>query len=357
MKVAILTFHEGINHGAFFQAYFLQEYLKSKGCLVDILNYKNRIHKTNEQSIFLKTPNIKLLLKNILKIKNFRGDQAQKLSLRPRRLTCNHEIISAISRQYNLIIIGSDVVWEYDNAFFGADPIYFGYKLFPQDKIATYAASIGSASGSPPSYVKSNLRKFDAISVRDENTYSFAIKNTNHTISSVVDPTMLLKVDEIVDKCSIPLKKPIVQKYILVYAHTLESHIYKCMDQFATQNNLDIVVTGYDHNIKAIKRITAGPLAWISLFYHSDYVLTSTFHGVLFSIIFQKDFLVITSLSNEAKITSVLKELNLLDRLVKTSSDFTRLIQPIDWASVNKLLESKRASSCKYIEHILNPSQ
>ena len=76
-KIAILTYHDGFNHGGFFQAFSTYSFLKSRGYDVEIINYKNKTHWLSEYKAFLFIKNPKTLVSNIKKIFAFKRDQEQ----------------------------------------------------------------------------------------------------------------------------------------------------------------------------------------------------------------------------------------------------------------------------------------
>lgn len=188
-KIGILTFHDGINHGAFFQAFSTYIFLKSKGYNVEIINYKNSTHWLAEYKAFLITKNPKILFSNIKKIFAFKKDQKQM------NLGSFTKKASKIKKHFDVIVVGSDIVWNYEWAFLGKDPIYFGYGLNTK-KWISYAASFGNIDYDTtivPEYVSSGLQKFSYISVRDENSKCIVNKACGKEAEVVLDPTFLIK--------------------------------------------------------------------------------------------------------------------------------------------------------------------
>ena len=137
MKIGILTFHEGINHGGFFQAFSTYSFLKSEGYDVEIINYKNKTHWLTEYKAFLVTKNPKRLISNIKKIFAFKKDQ-KSMNLGPFT-----KDISRIKENYDVIVVGSDIVWNYEWDFLGKDPVYFGHGLNAK-KWVSFAPSFGA---------------------------------------------------------------------------------------------------------------------------------------------------------------------------------------------------------------------
>ena len=135
MKIGILTFHDGLNHGAFLQAFSTMTYLNTKFDHVQIINYKNKYHHRQEgwKHIF-KYRNPIRIIDFLQKKISFSKDQ-KKLNLT--KFTTNHNKI--IPLNFDTIIIGSDVIWN--SSIFGEDDIYFGNVL--ECKQIAFSASFG----------------------------------------------------------------------------------------------------------------------------------------------------------------------------------------------------------------------
>lgn len=344
MKVGILTFHEGINHGGFFQAYCLQKYLEDRGYEVEIINYKNKRHFWNEYRAFLVTRCPFRLIKNLQKILAFRRAQSH-LGLFPKRLTTNADSVVNASSRYDYIVIGSDVLWDYDFVFTGNDPIYFGWQLRPARAVVSYAASMGRSKAPPPDYVVKGLESFSAISVRDQNTKLLVEQYTNKVATKVLDPTLLFDLQNLITKEDLKNTGIRNEAYILIYAYLLPEKWRLSITKFADAKKLKIVVVGYAQPIRSIDMTTAGPFDWLRLFQRADYVITSTFHGTIFALLSQKRFLTVANSAIEHKAGSLLTDLNLIERYISGGFDEAKLQAAIDWHGVRqKLLELRKGS-------------
>jgi hypothetical protein len=352
MKIGILTFHEGINHGGFFQAFFLQSYLTSLGHDVAIINYKNSSHWLNEYKSFLITKSIFKLKNNVLKIWNFRKDQKQ-LKLIPKTLTTDSKIIPLITSELDVIVVGSDVVWDFEFSFTGFDKIYFGQGLNPKYKVISYAASMGRSKSDLPNHLSKHLATFSAISVRDENTSQFVRSATGRDVVKVVDPTLLIPLTDL----PMPMKhwsaERIKARYLLVYAFLLPEDWREAVREFAEAKGLEIFVVGYPHPELGKDFTHIGPFEWLDFFKNSEYVITSTFHGTIFSILSNKKFLVIPNNAIENKVVSLLSDLDLTDRYMNGGCSFSLIEYEICWVEVEKNLERLRSVAHKYLNGAL----
>jgi hypothetical protein len=329
MNIGILTFHEGINHGGYFQSFAILNYLSDNGFQAEIINYKNRIHYINEYKVFLFTKNPILLYNNVRKILKFRKDQ-KKLNLT--KFTTNSSNINI--GKYDTIIIGSDIVWNCEWDFLGKDPIYFGEKI-ENKRLIAYAPSCGAADiNNIPSFVKSGLPKFSEISVRDENTANMVSNILGWKPPIVADPTFIYDFPILDTKDVINIASP----YLLVYAYSLREIEIESALKFAKDNGLKTISVAYFNSWCDENHINVGPFEWLAYFQNAQYVLTSTFHGTIFSIKCKKCFITSNNEQISKKVLSLLKSVKLTHRLIY-DEDFTSILkEEINYTAVESLL-------------------
>jgi hypothetical protein len=354
-KLGILTFHEAINYGAFFQVYALQTVLKSLGHQVCILNYRNRHHHISEQRTLLSSRNPLTLLSNLKKIMNFRYDQRQLLIYPPKPLTKEKQF-EEISRDIDITIYGSDIIWDCEMQMLGCDPIYFGAHNFSKYGKISYAPSMGTAQGLLPMHLSRHITDFQKISVRDEKTRNLVSKSiAKSDISVVVDPTILLaprKWSELVGQ------RKIKEKYLLIYCTHIPGSVKSQITEFAEKRGLKVILVGFKQRMRGIKKISVGPFDWLNLFAHADYVVTSTFHGTVFSVIFKKKFLVFRNLAIDAKAPHFLEKIGLLDSKYldaeKQDINIDKCLEEVlDYQRINKTLSHLREKSRVFLEEAI----
>lgn len=346
MKIGILTFHDGINHGGFFQAYSTYSFLISKGYDVEIINYKNKIHWFFEYKNFLLTKNPFKLMSNLKKIISFKKAQ-RRMNLKP---LCKN--VNEIKEHYDVVIVGSDIVWNYEWDFLGNDDVYFGNGINSK-RWVSYAPSFGAVDYETteiPKYVINGLKNFSHISVRDSNSQNIVKKASGRNASLVLDPTFLLDTNGMENEIKIN------DKFLLIYAYMKSDKDIKYIKQFAKERGLKIIAIGYkiveaDYNFAAV-----GPFEWIAYFKKADFVVTSTFHGTLYSIKYKKEFVTIANINILNKTKTILKNLGLENRLVNSFTDFLDCeYQPINYEVVDsKLLPFVENSERFLIEAIEN---
>ncbi len=342
MKIGLLTFHDGINHGGFFQAFSTYSFLKENGFDVEIINYKNHKHWINEYRCFFLKKNPYFLYKNILKIWNF------KIAQRKFNKTAFTKKRGDIAKyKYDVVIIGSDIVWNYEWNFLGNDPVYFGEGI-NTSKLISYAPSCGNIdlNRQPPSYVKKGLRNFHSISVRDENTARLVENAIGTRPKVVLDPTLIYNHSSTKDRDTFSL-----HPFILIYAYKLRVEEIESVQQYAKKNNLNLVSVGYSNSWCDKNLTEVGPFEWLWYFKKAHSILTSTFHGTLFSIKNKKNFIVSNNPAIESKIKTILDNLHLSHRVMDENSKNIKslLNSPIEYNEVDTKLSPMINESVSFL--------
>jgi len=343
VKVGILTFHDGINHGAYLQCLALLKIISNIGYEVEVINYKNFRHWLNEYKCFLMVKNPNLLFKNIIKIIKFKKEQKQ-FPLSKFTFSGSH----VAQNFYDRIVVGSDIVWNFKNPLFGFDPIYFGHFL-NTNKLISYAASFGAIDKGEfiPEYAKIGLGRFNEISVRDLNSLEI-VKQLGRTDGKIVlDPVFLYDFAEHEINCN-------KSDFILVYGHLRNTNNIAQLKKFALKNGLKTIAVAYyqswcDENIVAVS-----PFEWIGYFKKAKYIVTSTFHGTIFSIKYNKNFITIPNVYIYNKIEYILNLLELRHRIggkeVKLDDIFTK---KIDYTEINRKLNKHIIDSLGFLNKAL----
>lgn len=344
MKIGILTFHDGINHGGFFQVYSTFSILRDWGYEVEVINYKNSTHWFREYKTFLFKKNPIHLLRNIKKLYKFKEDQ------RVFTLTSFSRNSKKIDFSiYDVVIVGSDIVWNYEWDFLGHDPIYFGNDINVK-KLISYAPSFGAVSPASiiPQYVLKGLKKFKHISVRDENSARVIEKALGVIPKIVLDPTFLYDVRGYEKDAKVNFD------FILVYAYQLREDEIQATIQYARENSLKTISVAYSNPWCDYNIVSVGPFEWLGYFKKAKHILTSTFHGTIFSIKYEKSFA--TSYNNNiaAKTQTILEYIELRTRIIKNGNITFLFDEKINYSIVNKKLAVLVNSSIDYLKNAIN---
>lgn len=314
-KIGILTFHDGLNHGAYLQAYATYKTLESWGFSPEIINYKNIIHHKKED--IYPWFSYRRPIRFVDHWRKSRAFKREHLKLRMSAKTRSADDVK--SHRYDTVVIGSDVVWNYKP--FGYDDLYFGG--VNAKKIIAFAASCGwvSADEVHPPDLKSALSRFTALTVRDANTSRFVQNQGLPEPPLVLDPTLIYDFKaELASPFSNPVKKP----YILVYTYAPPSkQVVDDIRQSAKNAGLILVATGYRQDWCDVNLLDCSPLEWIHLIQDADSMITSTFHGSIFALKLKKKF----SFINNTKAKSRVKTLFDLYGVTPSTSENNELIK------------------------------
>ena len=360
-NIGILTWHKTINHGAILQAYALQEVLKTYGFNVVVLDYNREAKRYN----YTKIDRIKAIFKklNINKIKikmnqhQFLNIKNQKFETFKNKYLCLGKVYNDESNNIDIAVIGSDMVFDF---FEGYNPFMYGKDVKAQ-KIISYAACFGYTTiNSFENYehrdeIVSLISKMDAISYRDDNTGEILNKCCHVSGTKVIDPVLLYGFSLEKEKWNVHNWNN--KNYILIYSYDYnmnKSKEVKSIKRFAEENGLKIISVGYNHPW-CDEVINADPCEFVEIFNNATYVVTDTFHGTIFSLIFGKQFCV-TIRNNAFKVLDILKDLNInpqlgigiYDKLAELKNN------PLDYSKINLLIEKYRKKSIKFLKDNLN---
>lgn len=260
------------------------------------------------------------------------------------------------SFKFDKLFLGSDIVWDYSIKVFNNDPLLFG-QGFDAKEIDAYAASFGTApvDAEVPAYVNIALKKMKHISVRDEKSAEIVEKVTGIKPPIVLDPTWLWDFNN--DENII---KPLEEDYILVYGQDFTPLFIENLRKYANVSNMRIIALDcnedhYNWCDKMIAQSELTPFQWIGYFKYASYVATSTFHGITFSLIFNKNFAFCKTDFIMAKIDTFLKELQLFEVFDKNPNDvFGMLNYDFNYAYINKVIEGKRLASLDFLRKACN---
>lgn len=293
-KTGILTFHHGPNYGGFMQAWHLREAIRSLDPAASTVNYLHATHLESNRR-WVRVRNLKTLKTRIhwiMKRYPFRG--IDRLLCEDPFTTCPEEVPWS---KYNSLVVGSDVVWNFQDPEFGHDPAYFGALPGQQQlRMIAYAASCGPADvdGGLPSYVD-GLHRFEAIGVRDAATIRLVKRVTGKDATLVVDPTWL-QADPEVSWARAPK-----QGYILVYATTMPPDFAASLRTYCDKAGLKIISAAAGCNVADKTYRVLSPFQWVDLIRRAEGCVIGGLHGTLYSIKYKKPFLLINNARTKQK--------------------------------------------------------
>ena len=351
MKLGILTFPTAINYGTALQAAALRKVLLTNDNEVSFLDHRcYLIDSTNSVFDFRNVFDLKYTLAHIINLsvaikrsKNFKNFRDEYIPL----------AVDDYSK-FDVIVAGSDQIWNYnltDNDF------YYFLDYPKKDKIkVSYAGSFGLSSieDKHKQRIASLLNDFDYLSVREKQAAKIIKEITQKDVPVVCDPTLLLEKSEWE---KIATKKAQGSGYIFVYTVFNSDKIWEYAKDLSEKTGLPIKTISYSklHKRDAIYDYTAGPDDWVNYMLDADYVVTNSFHGVAFSINFNKNFFFDMPPAKAgvgSRISDITERYSLSERNI-SSEKFIATTEAPDFAVANKLLEEDRKFSFEFIDSFL----
>lgn len=360
MKIGILTFHCAHNYGAVLQAFALQEYIKDIGHEVEVIDYRPQ-YLTDTISRFPFIKRIQLRIKSILiqlikrKYANERKRGFIDFQLKYLNISdSSYPFPFPTNYDYDLYVIGSDQVWN-TSITNGYDPIFFGEFIVKKGaQIISYAASMPSfrTSEAEKELLIKYLNNFSAISVREASLAVNLQPLYANKISIVLDPTLLLPTsfwyNLVVD---LHLQSP----YLLMYAVANYQATIELAYTLAQEVGLKLVVIcgSLSNRRNEISYITPNPQEFVSWFKNAEFIVTSSFHGTAFSLIFKRSFYsVLSGNDRDERQITLLNEIGLIDRVVYRGDSPT--YKQVNYLGVDEKINNLRSSSQQYLSDSIN---
>ena len=360
-KIIIVTLFSVPNYGTVLQAYATQKILTSLGYSNKILNYTQKrlkfVNVTKNSYKNLKNIRGKLYavcsigirtIPNIIFKNKFRKFIKDYLVLTKEKFNDINQVKSRIP-DADVYITGSDQVWN-SNYNGGIDEVYYLTFVSKEKKKLAYSASLGmdDFKKEEKEAISKLLQQYNSLSVRELSACE-NLKKLGFESKVVLDPTLLLND---VDWKKIEKEKKVKEKYLLVYILGRDKDILNYAFKIAFEKKLKIVKIGLDflYSKKVYKNIQyASPRQFIYLFRHAEYIITNSFHGIAFSINFNKQFEVILPKTYDTRLRSILSIFRIENRLISTKSH--QLLPDIDYDIVNKKLEELRKDSIEFLKN------
>lgn len=352
MKIGILTHHYINNFGAFLQAYSLQQAVKElrpedEIYIIDDINLKHFIINTGGWFRFYKNrENFSNWFQKIKLPHTFGTARKKHMNLTKRCFKTKE--VDAIG--LDCIIVGSDEVWNYKETK-GNAKIKFGDGLSCK-KLIAYAPSVGNTTGTDiPEYVVDGIKKFSAVSARDELTEQLASGIRHEQICRVVDPTFL---SDIPDEEVPGINQPYIMFY---YCDGMPKGEKEAIFKYAKENGYAVYGAGENDKRYTKTTVNLTPFQWVWMFRHASFVITGTFHGVVFSMLNHRQFTCyMTNPSRIKKVGSLLNEFGLYDRQSNgTAKDMLYILkQEIDYSKFDSIAKDKVEKSKKFLDEAIS---
>ena len=341
MKVTIVTVYNSENCGSYWQSYALKRTLEKMGH--QVFFYKRSTLGTSHSFLLLLAKTGKYCLK--FKFDELKGLWKQYLAFS--KIQKNFVESKENSDAY---VIGSDTLWSVENKYFRDNIDLYTGSRFVEGKAFTYAISAGNASQEifwKIPLMEQKLKRLVAISVRDEHTREL-VASHRLPVCQVLDPTMLLEKREYE---SLMRREYNEKNYILIYTFKeFTSENRKRIEKFAQINRLTIKVYGRVSEWNSFHY--AEPIGFLENFKNAKFVITDTFHGTIFSILFHKQFVVTNE--KKIKVIELLRQFQMENRILYNMDTLEdTLSRKIDYSLFEKRRGKLKMESLEFIEKSL----
>ncbi len=365
-KIALLTPFDTGNIGTVLQAYATQSLIKEKGYETELIYY----HYDSIQNPFL--------ISNLFKrgLKNYIGSIAGFLMRSPAKKALwsfikthlqltekvSHKELGVLAQRFDKIIVGSDCVWN--GEAFTLETAYLLDFVEEDVKKGNFASSFACdmIPDGQKEIFKKYLSKFKTLSVREDRGKELIKELTGKEATVVLDPT-LVRDQFFWSEIAAESKLQIKGDYIFVAEYAISAALLRDAEKLARRYNLPIYFLYPPKGKKSKGKIffKASPQDVLYLIQNAKFVLTDSYHMMIFSINFSKEFFAYqtkTNLPAISKYHSILRILHLERRLFPTENMMQNPVDiqkcpAIDYGSVSEILEKERKISKNYLDSVL----
>ena len=352
MKVGLITFHDTTNFGSLLQTYGLYRAIEKCGVECEVIDYqcKSIVERELPRKVrFTPNPlglakqlwNRYVMTKKYGKLSHF---LKQNMQLGTR---CNRENVNSVDGVYDKYIVGSDIVWGLDIT--NSDTAYFLDFVDCKDKKLAYSSSVGTPwSDDEKMMLRPLLQNFNAIAVRENESADWVEELTSKRPDVVCDPTMLLSG---VEWGAFKSDKYKNHNYVFVYFNDSEGRCLEMAKEYAKQHNLEVYYVNYWGPIKGVRSVRPYSLEdFLSLIFYAQRVFTASYHGMLFSTYFEKNF-VFFNRAHKSRMRTLAQKLN-VEHCDGECVDVTNLPN-VNYCSVNEAVEEYLIYSIGRLEQML----
>ncbi len=352
MNIGILTFPTAINYGTALQAAALGKVLSDKGNDVRFIDHRcPLIDSTNSIFDFKNIFDIKYTIAHLYNLPVAIKRKKNFVSFRSRYIP----LAAGDHEGFDAVVAGSDQIWNYNLT---DGDFYYFLDYDKKDKLKiSYAGSFGLSALDEKYKEKINtlLADFDYLAVREKQASIIIKELSGKDVPVVCDPTLLMTKN---DWERVATKKASEGGYIFVYTVFNSDKIWEQAQKLSEKTGLPIKTISYSklHRRNAIYDFTAGPDDWVSYMLGADYVVTNSFHGVAFSINFNKNFFFDMPPAKAgvgSRISDITERYNLAGRNI-SAENFVFTTDAPDFTTANEKLCEDRQFSFSFIDSFLN---
>lgn len=379
-KIGILTLYfNNYNFGGQLQAYALQKFVSEKQYKVEQIRFDSFIRR--ERKLDVLKSKLALLKHRIFNDEIYEDEiklinRKKKFNKFIKSIPHSSKIyletnITELNKEYDCFVCGGDQIWnDWDGASWICSNALsiFSLGFVDNDKVAfSYAPSLGrpTLTENQKDILLDSFIHLKAISIREKSNLRELSTLTKKQIHVVVDPVFLLTREEWITLIN---DKTESQEYAFCYFLSNDLCRIECVKKYAKANELiticvpnssgGMLVINKDEEWGDINDYESGPIEFVKRIRDSRIVLTDSFHAVVFSIIFHKEFFVFGRTDGNSEMNNrlydLLDEYDLKDRYISNVADLLRLkSNQIDYEKVDAILKSNREASIQYLKNCL----
>lgn len=333
-KVGIITYYSAINEGAFLQAYCLSNFLKSEFDteVVFVRNTERNCREIEQLKSLLKGHNPKQIISNISRYRAMKKAQMDNFTIESR------------SSVFDLIVVGSDEMWNVSNKMYSVYNLGIGYKA---NQFISYAVSMGQYEDALPKDAIERIADFSLLSVRDNNSVTVLKQAGFKDIKIHLDPVFLYDIEAVE-----PLKK--LPRFLLVYGLITNQSEISAIEKFANNHGLTIIsldiFNKWCHNI-----VAHSPFEFIGYIDKAEYIVTNMFHGTMLSAVRNKKFVSILTKRRKNKVLYAAELLGFTNRCLKNPEEVIAKLNcilpaEINYSLINRCIENEKKRTIEYFE-------
>lgn len=360
MRVGVVTFHFVNNFGGVLQAYALRRTLEEKcECEAELIDYRNWfICLCDKVRLLPITTDIREFFSGLQTMRDRiarcnRFEQFTRDNNKLSRTYRNHWQLSHTPPGDDKFVCGSDQIWNPYITMGVSASYYLCFEHNSENKIA-YAPSFGSdeISVAFEGRMGKYLKDISRLSVRERSGQKIIKRVAGRDSERLIDPTFLLEQEEWAKLGRNPLNHS--KPYILLYIMQRDTDIYDYVRRLKSKTGMKVVeISRYGFNPGFIDEtlVDVGPSEFLGLFRDAAFVCTNSYHGLAYSIIFEKEFFLMRCKRFRARINNLLDLLQLND---ERGTDWEILTSDYDRASVRNTLVLERERAIKYLKDSLS---
>ncbi len=361
-RIGTITFHCSYNYGSVLQAYALQQVLLSNGFENQIIHYfsddfeQYRLipHKLTKKSILSLARTILFFPRFIKRRDSFMRFWRNRLLLTPKYTDWRK--LRGLNDQFDVFLCGSDQIWNLDCTN-GVEPAFFLQFCDKGKRKVAFAPSLAKTDfrKNYDAELREALKSFDFIAVREPSTVQFISERWGRQASVVLDPTLLLPVEHY--PVEVPTASLPEDGYIFAYILGANREIVRYCNQFSSELGLPVYYISaneglYVHrHLRGVDVFGASPEEFLYYIQNARYVISTSFHATVFSVLFEKPFCTFQRGTVSSRMIDFLDSLGLSERVYH---DGFRMEDAIDYAAVKERLRPMQEASKEFLFHALS---